>query len=236
MWTASRPALSRSPIPRSPVPRSPVPRSAALAGGTALALALALAPTAASAGPAGPAAPPTNVRFLDAAHWQAGLPGTGAWTAGEIRPGRRSPTFYCVNEPLPVDRTSYRDSDGDHAHGFQHVTAQPSAAAAERLVAGYVRHLRSCLTKWWDDTGTVRIKQLGSYPRIKDGLVVIGVFHRYDKDNLLFAGRAASDLFAVGRDGKLVTTLELDLWVPRKTAPVAQFTALAKTGLRQLVS
>lgn len=207
----------------------------AAAGGAALVLALT---------PGATAAPPgavrfadvrfADVRFVDAAQWHAVAAGYGTWTSGEVRPGRRAPEFYCVNEPMPVDRTTYRSSDGERAGGYQHVTLQPSERSAKRLVARWVRNMKACLTEEWVGKGKVGFKVLGEYPKVADGLLVIAAKHRYAKDHWFFPNRAGVDLFGVGRDGRLVTTLELDLPVTLERAPVRQFAALSKTALKQL--
>jgi hypothetical protein len=152
---------------------------------------------------------------------------------GEARPP--CPEFYCVNQPMPVDRTTYRSADGERAAGFQHVTLQPTERSAQRLVTRWVRNMKACLKKEWDGKGTVSFEVLGEFPKVVDGLVVLVAKHRYAKDAFFFPNRPGVDLFAVGRDGRLVTTLELDLPVTLKQAPVKQFTALSKTALKQLV-
>lgn len=207
----------------------PTPRLPVAAGGVTV-LALALAPTAAAA----PAALPANVRFVEAAQWDAAAPGTAPWTAGDVKPGRRAPEFYCVNEPMPVDRTTYRSSDGERAGGYQHVTLQPTERSAKRLVTRWVTNMKACLKEEWDGKGTVSFKVLGEFPKVEDGLLVLVARHRYAKDAFFFPNRPGVDLFGIGRDGRLVTTLELDLPVTLQQAPVKQFTALSKAALTQL--
>lgn len=181
---------------------------------------------AATANPVG------NARVIDAELWQAATPRIKDWTAGPIVFARQNPAATCASAALPADRTASRHSTGTRAAGDQHVTRMATAQAADRLVERYLDNLRACQKKAFP-AGTVQVRTLGSYPGVADGLTVVGVFYTLTGQGPLGPANGAN-LFAVGRDGRFVTTLELDVTGTRARIPAAQFTAVAKAALIRL--
>lgn len=204
---------------------------------------LGLIGTITGASPGVLAADPTTARFLDAAQWQAAAGQDPAgqdpagqdveWSATSVFPGRRAPDFACASEPLPPSRSSFRNSFGDGiASGAQHITRASNAAAASRLVDAFLTNLKSCQDARYSQAGgRAQVRTLGSYG-VGDGLTVVGVFYREAAEG--GGKRIGSNLFAVGRDGRLITTLELELPGPKADAPVAPFTAAAKKAVAGL--
>ena len=103
--------------------------------------------------------------------------------------------------------------------------------AAEALIATWLAGVRSCERQAYGKTAVIRT--LGTYPGVGEGLTVVGVFYTLPKPGP-FGTKRGADLFAVGRDGRLVTTLELDVSGAPGRIPVGPFTAVAKRALAEL--
>lgn len=183
---------------------------------------------------AGATNPVGNARVIGADLWQAAAPRTSAWAAGPIVFARQDPTTTCASSALPSDRTASRRSTGTGAVGNQHVSRLATPQAASRLVGSYLANLRRCQRQaLGGDGGSVQIRTLGTYPGVSDGLTVVGVFYRLAGKGPLGPATGAN-LFAVGRDGRFVTALELDVSGAPGRIPVEQFTAVAKAALTRL--
>jgi hypothetical protein len=68
---------------------------------------------------------------------------------------------------------------------------------------------------------------------VRDGLTVVGVFYSLKRPGP-FGTKHGAHLFAIGRDGRLLTTLELNVPGAPGRIPVGQFTAVAKRALAEL--
>jgi hypothetical protein len=167
--------------------------------------------------------PVAAAHVLGAQHWTAAAPRAGTWTAGPVRLGREDPATSCAAATLPADLSVFRRSTAPAGVGEQHVTRTASARAADALMETWLAGVRSC-----ERAASHRdVRVLGTYPHVVGGLTVVGVFY----------GRGAArgaHLFAVGRDGRLVTTLELDVLGAPHRIPVARFTEVAKRALAEL--
>lgn len=186
-------------------------------------------------GPVAIAADPSGPTFLEAEQWQLVAGPDAEWESSPVYPGRRATDFACAAEPLPQSRSTFRNSFGsDFAGGTQHVVRQPNAAAAIGLVERYLTNLRSCQKRQFGgDGGPAQVRTLGSYRGLGDGLTVIGVFYRLPAAGPV-SERVGTNLFGIGRDGRTVTTMELNVLGPKSAAPIEAFTALAKRGVSEL--
>lgn len=181
-----------------------------------------------------PANPVGEVKVLGAEAWQVAAPGTRDWVDGAIVLGRQDAATACAAGALPADRSAHRHSTATNAIGDQHVTRMGTVAAADRLVGRWLTNLRACQRETYGADGrTASIRTLGTYPNAGDGLVVVGVFYRLPDDGA-FGRKVGTNLFAIGRDGRLVTTLQLAVAGGRGKAPIGEFTSVAKQALSRL--
>ena len=246
MRLGRRGAAARSAALLSAAARSAAVLSAAVSAAVLSAVVLsaasptAAAPTAAEAdgsvsGPAGPAKVHHGVRFLKAFQWPTWY-GASPWSQSEITPGTLDPVMYCATAPLPYYETRYRTFDGAPAFAVQQVTVMPDEASAAALVSAYLANAGSCsakqLAKGLHATSTV--EPLGRYPKIKDGVELVGVFYHVPAYGFI-ASYDAMRLYAAGRDGRRVTTIEFWRDGTRHPSRVMPFRELAKFAVEQLV-
>jgi hypothetical protein len=175
--------------------------------------------------------PVPAAHVLGTAHWATAAPNAGAWTAQGVVVGRQDPAVSCAAGTLPADGSAFRRSTARAGVGEQHVTRAASPQAAEALITAWLAGVRSCERKAYGRGAVIRT--LGTYPGVGDGLTVVGVFYTVKKPGQ-FGTRRGADLFAVGRDGRLVTTLQLDVAGAPGRIPVGPFTAVAKRALAEL--
>jgi len=179
------------------------------------------------------AAPVVNpvpaAHVLGAEHWDTAAPKAGAWTTQDVVFGRQDPAISCAAKTLPADASAFRRATARAGVGEQHVIRAASPKAAEALITTWLAGVRSCERQ---HRGAV-IRTLGTYPGVGEGLTVVGVFYTLKKPGP-FGTKHGADLFAIGRDGRLVTTLELDVAGAPGGIPVGSFTAVAKRALAEL--
>lgn len=189
---------------------------------------------AGSYGNAGASVPPRinalpAAHVLGAEHWQAVAPRAGGWTADPTVPGLH--TGSCAAQTLPPADSAYRSAAARTGTAVQHVSQSPSPRAADALVDVWLSGVRTCARQAYGRNADVRT--LGTYGGVADGLTVVGVFYALRSAGPLGTTRGA-DLFAVGRDGRLVTTLELQVPGAPARIPVGPFTAVTKRALAEL--
>jgi len=168
---------------------------------------------------------------LGTQHWVTAAPNAGAWTAQRVTFGRQDPAVSCAAAALPAGTTAFRRSTARAGVGEQHVTRAASPQAADALITAWLAGVRSCERKAYGRGAVIRT--LGTYPGVGEGLTVVGVFYTLKQPGR-FGTRHGADLFAVGRDGRLVTTLELDVAGAPGQIPAGPFTAVAKRALAEL--
>lgn len=192
---------------------------------------LGLAGSYGNAGAAGPARPNPlpAAHVLGAEHWQAAAPRAGAWTAESTVPGLRPGS--CAAQVLPAADSAFRSSAARAGTGVQHVSRAASPQAGDVLVDAWLARVRACAREAYGRN--VDVRTLGTYGGVANGLTVVGVFYSLKSPGPLGTTRGA-DLFAVGRDGRLVTTLELNVPGAPGRIPVGSFTAVAKRALADL--
>lgn len=181
--------------------------------------------------PASPANPVADAHVLGAEHWQVAAPGAGSWQTPAIELGRQDPATSCAAGALPADASAFRRSTARAGTGEQHVTRAASPKAANALIDAWLAEVRTCVKQAYGRGAQVRT--LGTYPGVADGLTVVGVFYALRKPGP-FGTKRGAHLFAVGRDGRLVTTLELNVPGAPGRIPVGPFTAVAKRALAEL--
>lgn len=181
-----------------------------------------------------PPNPVAAARVIGAEHWQVAAPAAGTWQAAGTVLGRQDPATSCAAGALPADASAFRRataSGGWGGIGEQHVTRAASPKAADALIKTWLAGVRTCEKQAFGPRTQVRV--LGTYPGVGSGLTVLGVFYSL-KSAGPFGTRNGAHLFAVGRNGRLVTTLELNVPGARGRIPVGQFTAVAKRALAEL--
>jgi hypothetical protein len=166
---------------------------------------------------------------LGAEHWQAAAPRAGAWTAGPTARGLHPGS--CTAQTLPAADSAFRSSTARAGTGVQHVSRAASPLAGDTLIDAWLAGVRTCARQAYGRTADVRT--LGSYGGVANGLTVVGVFYSLTAPGPLGTTRGA-DLLAIGRDGRLVTTLELKVPGAPGRIPVESFTAVAKRALAEL--
>lgn len=189
---------------------------------------------AGSYGNAGASMPPLvnslpAAHVLGAEHWQAAAPRAGVWAADPTGPGLRAGS--CTAQPLPAADSAHRVSAARAGSGVQHVSRATSPGAGAALVDAWLAGIRTCARQAYGRNADVRT--LGTYGGVENGLTIVGVFYALRSPGPLGTTRGA-DLFAVGRDGRLVTTLELRVPGAPGRIPVGPFTAVAKRALAEL--
>lgn len=175
--------------------------------------------------------PVPAAHVLGAEHWTTAAPKAGTWTAGTTQVGRQDPAVSCAAAALPAELTVFRVSTAPTGVGEQHVTRAATPKSAQALIKSWLAGVRSCEKAAYGKG--VQVRTLGTYPGIGEGLTVVGVFYTL-KQKGPFGSRRGADLFAVGRDGRLVTTLELDVAGAPGRIPVDAFTRVAKRALAEL--
>uniref|UniRef100_UPI00179BA472 hypothetical protein n=1 Tax=Sporichthya sp. TaxID=65475 RepID=UPI00179BA472 len=147
---------------------------------------------------------------------------------------RQDPAISCAAGALPADASAFRRStaaDGRGGVGEQHVTRAASPKAADALIKAWLGGVRTCERQAFGRGTQVRV--LGTYPGVGSGLTVVGVFYSLNSAGP-FGTKRGAHLFAVGRNGRLMTTLELNVPGAPGRIPVGQFTAVAKRALAEL--
>ncbi len=175
--------------------------------------------------------PVPGTHVIGAGHWQVAAPGAGTWQAAVTELGRQDPATSCAAGNLPADASAFRRSTAPAGTGEQHVTRTASAKQANGLIDAWLAGVRTCVKQSYGRGAQIRT--LGTYPGVADGLTVVGVFYSL-KSAGPFGTKHGAHLFAVGRDGRLVTTLELNVPGAPGRIPVGQFTAVAKRALAEL--
>ena len=189
---------------------------------------------AGSYGNAGASVPPRvnplpGVHVLGAEHWQTAAPRAGAWTADPTVPGLRPGS--CAARTLPSADSAHRSAAARAGTGLQHVSRATSPRAGDALVDAWLGGVRACARETYGRNAEVRT--LGTYGGVANGLTVVGVFYSLRSPGPFGTARGA-ELFAIGRDGRLVTTLELNVAGAPGRIPVGSFTAVAKRALAEL--
>lgn len=161
----------------------------------------------------------------------------GTWKASKIYTGTPRNPKFCLQDVLPAAETryvTYRGKTNVAAEEFVTVTA--SDAAAQALVNTVRAQVQSCFQTWLDtDIPQYREghrkaswKRYGT-ERVEDGMTVIGVFTVPPKGYV-----KTSHLYAIGRDGHVVTVFHLGVPGDKTNAPVKAFTKAGAKGLRQV--
>lgn len=179
--------------------------------------------------------PPVNpvpaAHVLGPEHWQTAAPAAGTWQSGSTEFGRQAPATSCAAGALPADTSAFRRATAAAGTGEQHVTRAASPKAARTLIETWLAGVRTCQRRAFGRAAEVRT--LGTFPGVANGLTVVGVFYTLKQPGP-FGTKRGARLFAVGRDGRLVTTLELNVPGAPGRIPVGQFTAVAKRALAEL--
>ncbi|HUR72930.1 MAG TPA: hypothetical protein VMZ00_01565 [Sporichthya sp.] len=174
--------------------------------------------------------------FLKAAQLPQGTR-YGKWRASRIYTGTPRNPKFCLENVLPAAETryvTYRGKTNVAAEEF--VTVTDSDADAQALVNALRTQIQSCYQTWLNtDIPQYRgghrqasWKRYGT-ERVEDGMIVIGVFTVPPKGFL-----KTSHLYAIGRDGNVVTVFHLGVPGDRTNAPVRGFTKAGAKGLRQV--
>lgn len=207
-----------------------------------LVLTLAVAPAAAGArttsadGTAAPSAATAKAkpRFLTAKQWPTDDT-YFVWTPNGGGKGYVYPLLSCADEVLPKAHTSYKGVRGQkYAYGLQHIATLRSKQAAAKMTTRYVNYLRACNSESAKrKTFPQTIEVLGRYPKVGDGLVVVAVYTTNPKPESIDWPHYMY-LYGVGHNGAVFTAVELHREGLPADAPVAAFTAMSKTAVRQL--
>jgi hypothetical protein len=178
-----------------------------------------------------PVNPVADAHVIGAEHWQVAAPAAGTWLAAPTQLGRQDPGTSCAAGTLPADASAFRRSTASTGTGEQHVIRAGSPKAAKALIDSWLAGVRTCVRQAYGRDAQVRA--LGTYPGVRDGLTVVGVFYSLKRPGP-FGTKHGAHLFAIGRDGRLLTTLELNVPGAPGRIPVGQFTAVAKRALAEL--
>jgi hypothetical protein len=173
--------------------------------------------------------PVPEARVLGAEHWQTAAPAAGTWSAGATAFGISEGS--CAAGALPPGDSAFRSSSAPTGTALQHVTRTGSPRAADALTRTWLAGVRTCARQ--AHGGNVEVRRLGTYGGIAGGLTVVGVFYSRTSPGPLGSTRGA-DLYAIGRNGGLVTTLELNVAGAPRRVPVGPFTAVAKRAVTEL--
>lgn len=161
----------------------------------------------------------------------------GQWKASRIYTGTPKNAKFCLGGALPAAETRYVTYRGKtNVAGEEFVTVTDSDAEAIALVNAVRSQIQSCYQTWLntdipqyrDGHRKASWKRYGT-ERVEDGLTVIGVFTVPPKGFV-----KTSHLYAIGRDGNVVTVFHLGVPGDKANAPVAGFTKAASKGLRQV--
>lgn len=161
--------------------------------------------------------------------------GMGVWEHSPITPGKKPSGMYCATEPLPALFTRFREHiGGAGAYAMQHTTWLSDEHSAKALVETYLANAANCSTRQVRKAlfAESSVEFLGRNRLVGDGLALLGVFYHVPAHGFI-EPYDAMRLFAVGRVGRVVTTVEMWRDGVRHSSRIKPFRELAKTALSQ---
>ena len=161
-----------------------------------------------------------------------GMPG---WEQSLIQPGKKPPGMYCATEPLPALFTRFREHTGEAgAYAMQHTTWMSDEYSAKALVETYLANAANCTSRQLRKAlfAGSSVELLGRNRLVGDGLALLGVFYHVPAHGFI-QPYDAMRLFAVGRVGNVVTTVEMWRDGVRHSSRIKPFRELAKTAVSQ---
>lgn len=160
----------------------------------------------------------------------------GKWKASRVYTGMPKNAKFCLAGALPAAETQYVTYRGKTGvAGEEFVTVTGSDAEAIALVDALKTKIQGCYQEWLNtDIPQYREghrkaswKRYGT-EKVADGMTVIGVFTVPPKGFVKTA-----HLYAIGRDGNVITLVHLGVPGDRTNAPVAGFTKASAKAVRQ---
>jgi hypothetical protein len=140
--------------------------------------------------------------------------------------------LFCLEKALPAKGAQHRNFSSDlEATATQVIVSSQSPATAKQLAIKAADSIEKCAARVkkkdpktkaaWRSYGTVKVE---------DGARIYGVYTSHpDSEHTIH-------LFAVGRDGRLVTVVEFGMFGDFADAPVTAFKETARIAVERLVS